>query len=122
MSPKGPNGLETDLRAQRCEEGQALGRICLGEKRGWVSGDAETMMLLSALFLPAAEREVLKAEPGLAAQALYLGKYFSTACFEKHQMVAGLCQSVLLPDERTERGHEGVEDALQRSPGTLRNF
>lgn len=57
MSPKGPNGLETDLKAQRCEEGQALGHICLGENRGWVSGDAETMMLLSALSFFQQQRE-----------------------------------------------------------------
>lgn len=50
MSPKGPNRLETDLRAQRCDGGPALGRICLGENRGWVSGDAETMMLSALCF------------------------------------------------------------------------
>lgn len=54
---RGLMGLETDLRAQRCDGGPALGRIYFGEDRGWVSGDAETMMLLSALCFFQQQRE-----------------------------------------------------------------
>lgn len=82
------------------------------------------LTLLSALFLPASDtEEVLKAKQGLDEPlVLPMGKYFITACIERHQMVAdgARAPSSLMTEQN--KVMRVVEDALQKSPRMLRNF